>query len=78
VAAILHFFARCLGAFSFKAEPQCNRRACRRPTVRAGNKAMLLFVLFDRRLCGPLANSLFTSVPTPQLKPLTPIRGSLS
>jgi hypothetical protein len=33
-----------------------------------GNKAALLFVLFHKRICGPLANSLFNS--PPQIEPL--------
>jgi hypothetical protein len=38
-----------------------------------GNKAALLFVLFHKRVCGPLANSLFNSPPQPQLKPASSI-----
>jgi hypothetical protein len=38
-----------------------------------GNKAALLFVLFHKRVCGPLANSLFNSPPRPELKPATRI-----
>jgi hypothetical protein len=36
-----------------------------------GNKVALLFVLFHKRVCGPLANSLFNSAPRPELKPAT-------
>jgi hypothetical protein len=38
-----------------------------------GNKAALMFVLFHKRVCGPLANSLFNSPPQPGLKPPTRI-----
>ena len=38
-----------------------------------GNKAALLFVLFHKRISGPLANSLFNQPPRPHLKPATPI-----
>jgi hypothetical protein len=36
-----------------------------------GNKAALMFVLFHKRVCGPLANSLFNKPPRPDLKPAT-------
>jgi hypothetical protein len=36
-----------------------------------GNKAALLFVLFHKRVCGPLANSLFNSPPRSDPKPAT-------
>jgi hypothetical protein len=36
-----------------------------------GNKTALLFVLFHKRVCGPLAQSLFNSPPRPELKPAT-------
>ena len=38
-----------------------------------GNKTALLFVLFHKRICGPLANSLFNAPPHPELKPATQI-----
>ena len=38
-----------------------------------GNKSALLFVLFHKRVCGPLANSLFNKPPQPDLKPATRI-----
>ena len=38
-----------------------------------GNKVALLFVLFHKRVCGPLANSLFNSPPRPGPKPATRI-----
>jgi hypothetical protein len=38
-----------------------------------GNKAALLFVLFHKRVCGPLANSLFNKPPQPDPKPPTRI-----
>jgi hypothetical protein len=38
-----------------------------------GNKAALLFVLFLKRVCGPLANSLFNAPPHPEPKPATRI-----
>ena len=41
-----------------------------------GNKAALLFVLFHKRVCGPLANSLFKSPPTRELKPVTKIEAA--
>ena len=36
-----------------------------------GNKTALLFVLFHKCVCGPLANSLFNSPPATQLTPAT-------
>jgi hypothetical protein len=36
-----------------------------------GNKVALLFVLFHKRVCGPLANSLFNAPPHPESKPAT-------
>src|SRR3954468_10006385 len=41
-----------------------------------GNKTALLFVLFHKRVCGPLANSLFNSLPHPELKPATRIEAA--
>ena len=41
-----------------------------------GNKAALLFVLFHKRVCGPLANSLFNKPPRPDLKPATRIENA--
>lgn len=41
-----------------------------------GNKAALLFVLFHKRVCGPLANSLFNAPPRAQLKPATRIEAA--
>ena len=38
-----------------------------------GNKAALMFVLFHKRVCGPLANSLFNKPPQPVPKPPTRI-----
>ena len=38
-----------------------------------GNKAALLFVLFHKRVCGPLAHSLFNKAPQPDPKPPTRI-----
>jgi hypothetical protein len=38
-----------------------------------GNKAALLFVLFHKRVCGPLANSLFNAPPHLESKPATKI-----
>lgn len=38
-----------------------------------GNKVALLFVLFHKRVCGPLAHSLFNSLPQAELKPATRI-----
>jgi hypothetical protein len=38
-----------------------------------GNKVALLFVLFHKRVCGPLANSLFNAPPHPESKPATKI-----
>ena len=34
-----------------------------------GNKVSLMFVLFHKRVCGPLANSVFNSPPRSELKP---------
>ena len=36
-----------------------------------GNKVALLFILFHKRVCGPLANSLFHRAPRPDLPPAT-------
>jgi hypothetical protein len=41
-----------------------------------GNKAALMFVLFHKRVCGPLANSLFNSPPRPQPKPATKLEAA--
>ena len=41
-----------------------------------GNKIALLFVLFHKRVCGPLANSLFNAPPQAQLKPATRIEAA--
>ena len=41
-----------------------------------GNKVALLFVLFHKRVCGPLANSLFNSPPQATLKPSTRIEAA--
>ena len=38
-----------------------------------GRKVALLFVLFQQRVCGPLANSLFNHPPDPTLPPVTPL-----
>jgi hypothetical protein len=38
-----------------------------------GNKLALLFVLFHKRVCGPIANSLFNTPPSDQVKPATKI-----
>lgn len=41
-----------------------------------GNKVALLFVLFHKRVCGPLANSLFHHPPQPETKPATKIEAA--
>ena len=41
-----------------------------------GNKAALLFVLFHKRVCGPLAHSLFNPLPQPQSRPATKIEAA--
>jgi hypothetical protein len=41
-----------------------------------GNKVALLFVLFHKRVCGPLANSLFNSPPQAEPKPATRIEAA--
>ena len=41
-----------------------------------GNKVALLFVLFHKRVCGPLANSLFNSAPQAEPKPATRIEAA--
>jgi hypothetical protein len=41
-----------------------------------GNKAALLFVLFHKRVCGPLAHSLFNPPPQPQSRPATKIEAA--
>jgi hypothetical protein len=38
-----------------------------------GTKAALMFILFHKRVCGPLANSLFHHRPDEDLKPDSPI-----
>jgi DNA-binding PadR family transcriptional regulator len=41
-----------------------------------GNKVALLFVLFHKRVCGPLANSLFNGPSKPGLMPPTRIEAA--
>jgi hypothetical protein len=41
-----------------------------------GTKTALLFVLFHKCVCGPLANSLFHSTPRPEFKPATNIEAA--
>jgi hypothetical protein len=41
-----------------------------------GNKVALLFVLFHKRVCGPLANSLFHHAPQAEPKPATKIEAA--
>jgi len=41
-----------------------------------GNKAALLFVLFHKRVCGPLAHSLFNPPPQSQSRPATKIEAA--
>jgi hypothetical protein len=41
-----------------------------------GNKVALLFVLFHKRVCGPLAHSLFNPIPQPQSRPATKIEAA--
>jgi hypothetical protein len=41
-----------------------------------GNKVSLMFVLFHKRVCGPLANSIFNSPPRWELKPATKIEAA--
>jgi hypothetical protein len=41
-----------------------------------GNKGTLLFVLFHKRVCGPLANSLFNRSPEPTYAPATKIEAA--
>jgi hypothetical protein len=41
-----------------------------------GNKVALLFVLFHKRVCGPLAHSLFNSPPQAEPKPATKIEAA--
>ena len=38
-----------------------------------GTKAALMFILFHKRVCGPLANSLFQHRPDEDFKPGSPI-----
>jgi hypothetical protein len=38
-----------------------------------GRKVALVFVLFQQRVCGPLANSLFNQAPAPDAPPATPL-----
>jgi hypothetical protein len=46
------------------------KRYAYRPTEK-GNEVALLFVLFHKRVCGPLANSLFNQPPKSELPPPT-------
>jgi hypothetical protein len=39
-----------------------------------GTKAALLFILFHKRVCGPLANSLFHHQPDEALKPASKVK----
>ena len=41
-----------------------------------GNQTALLFVLFHKRVCGPLANSLFNAPPHPESKPATKLEAA--
>jgi hypothetical protein len=41
-----------------------------------GNRAALLFVLFHKRVCGPLAHSLFDPPPQPQSRPATKLEAA--
>jgi hypothetical protein len=41
-----------------------------------GLRVALLFVLFHKRLCGPLANSLFHHRPDPKLQPNSPLEAA--
>jgi hypothetical protein len=41
-----------------------------------GNKVALLFVLFHKSVCGPLAHSLFNPAPQPQTRPVTKIEAA--
>ena len=41
-----------------------------------GNRVALLFVLFHKRVCGPLANSLFHRRPTQTATPLSKIEAA--
>jgi len=41
-----------------------------------GNRVALMFVLFHKRVCGPLANSLFNRPQQPDLKPATKIEAA--
>jgi hypothetical protein len=41
-----------------------------------GNRVALMFVLFHKRVCGPLANSLFNRPQQPELKPATKIEAA--
>jgi hypothetical protein len=43
-----------------------------------GNKVALLFVLFHKRVCGPLANSLFNRPPEPTTPPATKIEAGIA
>ena len=41
-----------------------------------GNKVALLFILFHKRVCGPLANSLFNRAPRPDLPPASKLESA--
>jgi hypothetical protein len=51
------------------------RRYAYRLTDKA-NKVALIFVLFHKRVCGPLANSLFERQPQPTAQPATKIEAA--
>jgi hypothetical protein len=51
------------------------RRYCYRLSDK-GTKAALMFILFHKRVCGPLANSLFHHRPDESLKPASKVEAA--
>jgi hypothetical protein len=51
-------------------------RACCYRLSDKGTKAVLMFILFHKRVCGPLANSLFHRRPDETLKPASRIESA--
>jgi len=52
-----------------------NQRYCHRLTDK-GTRAALLFLLFHKRVCGPIANSLFHYRPCATLQPFSKIENA--
>jgi len=59
-----------------RGDPKMSRLP-KRETIRQGTKATLMFILFHKRVCGPLANSLFHHRPDQTLEPPSKIESEL-